>query len=287
MARTREKSKESSTEKNPPARRSRPMWSGSISFGLVNIPVRLYPGIRVKDVRFHLLHDKDKSRLQEKLVCPVDQQEIPRPEAVKGYEVGQGRHVVVTQEEMDSLAPKASRTIELLNVVDIRQIDPVYFNRPFYLLPEEQAAKAYLLLVEALRRSGKGAIAKFVMREKEYIGAIRPIRQVLCLDTLHFAEDVISTQDLGWTAPAVQLRDPEIKMALQLLESFESKFEPRQLHDDYREAMRRLIEKKVEGEQISVAPQAEEETPQVIDLMEALKKSVSEVQRQKSRKAAA
>src|SRR4029077_15307467 len=116
---------------------------GSISFGLVNIPIRLYAAIRPKDVRFHLLHDKDKSRLQEKLYCPIDEEEVPRQEAVKGFEVGNGQHVGVTQGEIDTLAPKASRTIELVNVVDLKEIDPMYFDRPFYILPEERAEKAY------------------------------------------------------------------------------------------------------------------------------------------------
>jgi DNA end-binding protein Ku len=288
MAKTRQKTKREESEDTSDANstRSRSMWSGSLSFGLVNIPIRLFPGIRAKGVRFHLLHNKDKARLQEKLVCPVDHEEVPRTEAVKGFEVAKGQHVVVSQEEIDSVAPKASRTIELLNVVDIGQIDPMFFDRPFYLLPDERATKPYLLLVEALRASKKGAIAKFVMRNKEYIGALRPIKKVLCLDTLHFADEIISVNDLGWQAPTVELKDAELHMASQLLKSLESNFDPAKLHDDYREEVMKMIQKKVEGQEIAVQPETGEEGPEVIDLMAALKKSVAEINRQKGRRVA-
>ena len=153
-------------------------------------------------------------------MCPVDQEEVPRQDIVKGFEIAKGQHVIVSQQEIDSVAPKASRTIELLNVVDISQIDPMYFDRPFYVLPEERAAKAYMLLVEALRTAKKGAIAKFVMRNKEYIGALRPIKNVLCMDTLHFADEIISVNDLGWHAPSAPVRDAEVRMAVQLFRIF-------------------------------------------------------------------
>ena len=277
------------TPEAPPERPrgARPLWSGSISFGLVNIPIRLYPAVKAKDVRFHLLHEKDKSRIQEKLFCPVDNEEISRQETVKGYEIGKGQYVVVSQEEINSLAPKASRTIELLNVTDIQRIDPMYFDRPFYLMPEERAAKAYYLLLEALQNARKGAIAKFVMRNKEYMGAIRPIKNVLYLETLRFADEIVTANDLKGTMPAAPtLREAEVKMASQLLESLEEPFDPAKLHDDYREGLLNLIQRKAEGEEIVVQPEVETEAPQVIDLMEALKKSVAEVQRTRKRKAA-
>jgi DNA end-binding protein Ku len=271
----------------PRATRGRPMWSGSISFGLVTIPVKLYSGIRPKDVRFHMLHAKDKSRVQERLFCPAEEKEIPRDEVVKGFEVSKGQHVIVSQEEIDSLAPKASKTIELLNVVDLAQVDPIYFNRPFYLVPEEQATKAYFLLMEALKTAKKGAIAKFVMRNKEYIGAIRPVSNALCLDTLHFADEMVATEDLEFPGSKPHLREAEVKMALQLLESLEADFDPKILHDEYRDQMLDLIQKKAEGQEIVTAPQAAEETPHVIDLMDALKKSVAEAQRQRGGRRAA
>lgn len=290
MAATKTRSK--SHKKTAPAHESaaatrlgRPAWGGSISFGLVNIPVKLYPAVRLKGIRFHLLHEKDNTRVQEKLYCPADEKEIPRSEVIKGYEIGKNQHVVVTQEEIDSLAPKATHTIELLNVVNIKEIDPMYFDRPMYILPDERAGKAYYLLLEALQANGKGAIAKFVMRNKEYIGVIRPIKHVLCMELMHFADEIVSVSSLGVPSnPGV--RDAEVKMAMQLLDSLESNFKPEQLHDDYREAMLKLIQKKAEGEEITVQPAQEEEHPEVIDLMSALKKSVEQAQRQKGRKAA-
>jgi DNA end-binding protein Ku len=279
--------KETDSEKPANGRApGRPMWSGSISFGLVNIPIKLYPGIRAKDVRFHILHEKDKARVQERLVCSAEQKEISRDETVKGFEIAKDQHVILTQEEISSLAPKASRTIELMNIVELSQIDPIYFNRPFYIVPEEQAAKAYFVFLEALKTSKKAAIAKFVMRNREYIGAIRPIKSVLCMDTLHFADELVQVDDLQWTAPDIHPREAEVKMALQLLESFEADFNPKELHDDYRDALLKVIRQKAEGEEIAPAPQPEEEAPQVIDLMEALKKSVAQAQRHRPTRAA-
>jgi DNA end-binding protein Ku len=269
-----------------PSRLGRPQWSGSISFGLVNIPILLYSAIRNKDVRFHLLHEKDKSRLQEKLFCPTDQEEVPRQDVVKGYEVSKNQHIIVSQEEISALAPKATHTIELMNVVDIQQIDPMYFDRPLYVLPEERAAKAYFLLLEALRSAKKGAVAKFVMRNKEHIGVLRPIKNVLCIEIMHFADEIIPVGELGVSAENPGVRDAEVKMALQLLESLASDFKPEQLHDDYREALLALIQKKAEGQEIVTQPESETE-PEVIDLMAALKKSVEQTQRrQKNQRAA-
>jgi len=280
--------KESSGPHSASMRLGRPAWTGSISFGLINIPVLLYGAIRTKDVRFHLLHEKDKSRIQEKLYCPVDEEEISRQETVKGYEIGKNQHVVVTQEEINALAPKASHTIELLNIVDIQQIDPMYFDRPFYVLPDERAGKAYALLFEALRTAKKGAVAKFVMRNKEHIGVIRPVKQVLCMEIMHFADEIISVDTLGVNITHPKVGEGEIKMALQLLDSLEADFDPKQLHDDYREALLKLIQKKASGQTVATAPEKEEpeEGPEVIDLMAALKKSVAQAQRQRPAKAA-
>jgi DNA end-binding protein Ku len=275
------------TEAEKPGRLGRPQWSGSISFGLVNIPIRLYAATRNKDVRFHLLHEKDKSRLQEKLYCPTDEEEVSRQDVVKGYEISKNQHIVVSQEEISSLAPKATHAIELMNVVDIQQIDPMYFDRPLYVIAEERAGKAYYLLLEALRSAKKGAVAKFVMRNKEHIGVLRPIKNVLCLEIMHFADEIIPVSELGVSTENPGIRDAEVKMALQLLESLESDFKPQELHDDYREALLKLIQKKAEGQEIVTQPETHEDEPEVIDLMTALKKSVAQAQqRQKNTKAA-
>jgi DNA end-binding protein Ku len=286
-ARAKPRKKQSAAPAEKSSRLGRPQWSGSISFGLVNIPIRLYAATRNKDVRFHLLHEKDKSRLQEKLVCAIEQEEVPRQDMVKGYEIGKNQNVVVTQEEINALAPKATHSIELMNVVDIQQIDPMYFDRPLYIIAEDRAAKAYYLLLEALRSAKKGAVAKFVMRNKEHIGVIRPIKNVLCLEIMHFADEIIPVSQLGVSSENPGIRDAEVKMALQLLDSLASDFKPEQLHDDYREALLALIHKKAEGQEIATQPETEEHEPEVIDLMAALKKSVSQAQqRQKGQRAA-
>jgi DNA end-binding protein Ku len=191
--------------------------------------------------------------------------------------------VVLQPQELENLAPKASHTIELSSFIDMASIDPLYFDRPYYVLPGERGAKAYELLRTALQSMQKVAVGKFVMRNKEYIGVLRPIKNLLCLETLHFADEVILADDIAWQAPDVQVSEAERKMAAQLVESLSARFDPRQLHDDYREALENLISRKAEGQEITAQPPVEEAGPQVIDLMAALQKSLSEAKRQKSR----
>jgi DNA end-binding protein Ku len=277
------KKKAASPARKPKVTLGRPVWGGTISFGLVNIPVQLYMGVRRKDIRFHLLHAKDKSRVQQKLFCPVEKRDVPRDEIIKGYEIASDQHVVLQPQELENLAPKASHTIELSSFIDMASIDPLYFDRPYYVLPGERGAKAYELLRTALQSMQKVAVGKFVMRNKEYIGVLRPIKNLLCLETLHFADEVILADDIAWQAPDVQVSEAERKMAAQLVESLSARFDPRQLHDDYREALENLISRKAEGQEIAAQPPVEEAGPQVIDLMAALQKSLSEAKRQKSR----
>ena len=253
---------------------ARPLWNGTISFGLINIPVRLYMGVRRKGVRFHLLHEKDNARLTRKYVCPVEDKEVPADEIKKGYEISRDQHVIVEEKELEALMPKASRTIELLYFVDVGEVDPVYFETPYYLLPDENAAKAYRLLHNALNSKKKAAIAQFVLRNKEYIALVRSVDTVLCLDTMRYPDEVVFAQDLNWKPPEVKIRDQELKMAGDLIDSLTSRFEPGKLHDDYREAVMDLVKRKAEGEKIVTAPTEEEESPQVIDLMAALQKSL-------------
>jgi DNA end-binding protein Ku len=290
MAKKRSKpSTEIPEEKTPAAKRSlgRPVWGGTISFGLINIPVQLYMGVRRKDIRFHLLHEKDKTRVQQKLFCPAENKEVPRDEVVKGYELGGDQHVIVESEELEALAPKASHTIELSSFIDMNRIDPLYFDKPYYVMPGERGAKAYELLREALESQRKVALGKFVMRNKEYVGVLRPLKNVLCLETLHFADEVILADEIEWDGPQVTVSDAERKVAEQLVESLSADFEPGRLHDDYREALRKLIARKAEGGgvvQSAEPPRAD--APQVIDLMAALKKSLADAKRQRGQRVA-
>src|SRR4051812_29059476 len=165
---------------------ARSIWTGALSFGLVNIPVKVYTAVREERVAFHLLHDQDKVRLKQKMICPEDGKEVHREHMVKGYEISPDRYVIVSEEELEAAAPKSSRVIELQDFVDLKEIDPVFFDRPYYLAPAAHAEKAYKLLVDAMEKTGKVGIAKFTMRSKEYLAALRPSDGVIVLETMHF-----------------------------------------------------------------------------------------------------
>lgn len=266
---------------------ARSMWKGSISFGLVNIPVRLYPALKLKGIRFHMLHARDQSRIEEQIVCVAEHKKIPRDEIVKGYEIsGSGEHVVIKDEELEALAPKASRTIELVQFADLKEIDPLYYDKPYYLVPEDTARKAYFLFCEALERSGKIGIIKFVMRKKEYLGALRPLGPVIYLDTMHFADEVITANELQKYFEPVKPAEKELAAAAELIDSLTEKFDPYKIHDDYREAVQHLIQEKIEGKEIVLAPAEKEKKVEVVDLMAALKASLDDAKKKGKRKAA-
>jgi DNA end-binding protein Ku len=275
------------TKRAHPSRRksnvARSMWSGSISFGLVNIPVRLYPAVRQNEVHFHLLHDQDKSRLQRKMVCPVDAKEVPGEHIIKGYEVSPGRHVIVEDSELKALAPKASRAIEVLYFVDLKNIDPLYFQHPYYLLPDEGAEKSYMLFVEAMSRSKKIAIARFVMRNKEYVACVRAMDNVLLLETMYFADEIIPSEKLDWTPSKAKVGERELKTAEQLIDSLSADFEPEKLHDEYQEAVRDMVEKKAEGEEVVVQPEAAPEKTEVSDILAALEASLAKAKKHREK----
>ena len=191
----------------------RAMWTGSISFGLVNIPVKLIPATKDVGVHFHQIHEKTKCRVRQKLVCGGDDQEIPRKDIVKGYEIAPDQYVVITEKELEAVTPEAKRTIDIAEFVDLSSIDPIYYEKPYYLLPEEHAAKAYQLLVQAMQKSRKVAIAKFVMRQKEYLATLRPLENVLCLETMRFADEVISVNELDGVPKETPMSDKELTMA--------------------------------------------------------------------------
>jgi DNA end-binding protein Ku len=255
----------------------RPIWSGAISFGLVNVPVKLYSAVSRKTVRFHQLHDETGVRIQQRRVDPSTGEEVPYENVVKGYEVSPERYVVVTPEELESLDPEKSRTIDILDFVDLDQIDPIYYDHPYYLAPGAGAEKAYKLLREAMEESGKVAIAKVVIRSKESLVAIRPAGPLLAMSTMLFHDEVIDPQSLD-EAPedGAKTSKRELDMAKQLVESLASDFEPERYRDEYRERVLDLIEQKAEGKEIAVQPPPEEPA-KVPDLMAALEASISAV----------
>jgi DNA end-binding protein Ku len=254
---------------------ARSIWRGAISFGLVNVPVKLYSAVSKKTVRFNQLHDADGVRIQQKRVCPADGEEVPYEHIVKGYEIAPDKYVIITPEELDALDPKKTRTIDIEDFVDLDEIDPLYYEHPYYLVPDTGASKAYTLLLDALRETNKVAIARVVLRSKEYLTAIRPAGDVLTMETMLFADELVASDKLD-ELPDEDARatERELAMARQLIESQATEFDPTKYRDEYRERVLDLIERKAQGEDISVQPDVEEPT-EVPDLMAALEASLA------------
>ena len=252
----------------------RAIWSGSISFGLVNVPVKMTTAVSTKDVRFHQLHMSDNTRIQQKRFCPADGEEVPFDQIVKGYEIAPGQYVVVTPEELAALDPVATHTIDIEEFVDLDQIDPIFFDHPYYLVPDARASKPYALLVRAMENSNKVGIARMVMRTKQYLTALRAKDGALVMATLLYGDEVLPIEELDVPGIEVELSDRELRMAEQLIESLSEKFDPDKFRDEYREKVIELIEKKAEGQEIVAQPVSEAPTP-VVDLMAALEASLA------------
>jgi DNA end-binding protein Ku len=260
---------------------ARSIWSGSISFGLVNVPVKLYNAVQRKGVQFHQLHDADRARIQQKRVCSADGTEVPFEDIVKGYEFSPGQYVVVEPEELEALAAKKTRLIEVEQFIDIGEVNPLTFDSSYYVAPATGAAKAFRLMVDAMRDAGKVGIGRFVLRQKEHLVALRVQDDALVLVTLVYADEVVpadSLEDAGEAQADVSAR--ELAMARQLVEMLSAPFEPQRYHDEYREALLDLIERKVAGEEIAIAP-APREPVAVPDLMAALQASVAALAEQR------
>jgi DNA end-binding protein Ku len=257
----------------------RSMWSGAISFGLVNVPVKLYSAVSRKTVRFHQLNGKTGHRIAQKRVDSVTNDEVTYDDIVKGYELTKEHYVVITPDELEALDPEKTRTIDIEDFVDLEQIDPIYYDHPYYLVPDKGAAKAYGLLLQAMQESDKVAVARVVLRSKEQLVAIRPAPGgVLMMETMIFADEVVPTDEIDDLPGAKELKvsDREVKMAQQLIDSLSSDFEPDKYRDEYREKVLELIERKAAGEEIAVQPEAPE-PKKVPDLMAALEASLAAV----------
>jgi DNA end-binding protein Ku len=255
------------------------MWSGAISFGLVNVPVKLYSAVSRKTVRFHQLNGKTGTRIAQKRVDASTGEEVPYEDIVKGYELTKERYVVITPDELETLDPEKSRTIDIEDFVDLADIDPVYYDHPYYLVPDKGATKAYGLLLNAMEESGKVAVARVVLRSKEHLVAIRPAPgNVLTMETMLFADEVVPPEELDELPDAKELKasERELTMAQQLIDSLSSDFEPGKYRDEYREKVLELIERKAAGEEIAIQPEAPE-PKKVPDLMAALEASLAAV----------
>lgn len=251
------------------------LWTGTISFGLVTVPVRAVSATKSRDVRFNQLEAATGARIRYRRVSEQTGDEVPNDRIVKGYEIAPGQYVTITDDEMRALAPKASRTIDIEDFVDLDDIDPVFFEQPYYLAPDPSALKPYRLLLDAMTELRKVAIGRFVMRSKEHLVAIRPVDGLLCLETMRYADEIVPAAEI--VPPLEEGHEPtarELEMARQLVSSLAAEFDPGRYQDTYREELLGLIERKAAGEEIVARPAAEE-TGKVLDLMAALEASLA------------
>ncbi len=258
---------------------ARAIWSGSISFGLLNVPVKLYSAVARRGIALREIRESDSARIKHRRVAEGTDEEVPYDKIIKAYEITKDRYVPLSKDELASLDPKKTRAIEVQDFVDIAEIDPIYFDSPYYLGPADGAEKAYSLLAQALERSGKVAIARFVFRNKEHLAAIRPGDGVLTLTTMRFADEVVPPEELDDVLPTEKpkIGKREIEMAEQLIDSLTRDFDPTLYRDEYREELLAMIERKAAGEDVVAAPQEDREPTKAPDLMAALEQSIADV----------
>jgi DNA end-binding protein Ku len=267
----------------------RSIWKGTLAFGLVSVPVKLYTAVSDRSVRFHQLHAADHSRIVQKRYCAAEEREVPYEEIVKGYEIAPGRHVVIEPEELAALEPAFTRTIDIEEFVQMQEIDPILFDRPYYLVPTPEGARPYRLLLQAMRETGKVAIGRVVLRSRQQLVAIRPRDDALVMTTMNFGDEIIPTAELEELADRseigqqVEVSEKELDVARRLIDSIARPFDLARYRDTYREALLALIERKASGEQVAFEPPAHEPQPQAPDLMSALEASIEEVRARRER----
>lgn len=252
----------------------RPIWKGAISFGLVFVPVKLYAATEQKDIKFNYLHEKCKTPVQYKRYCPTCQTEVAMEEIVKGYEYEKGRYVIMKEDDFDKLSgADGGKSIEIMDFVDLKEIDPVYYEKPYYLAPGEGGAKVYELLRRAMGETGRVAVARVVIRNRESLATIRlGDKNVLIMNTMHYPDEIRQPDLLPEMNYQISLQDNEVKMAVNLIGSLSAEFRPEKYTDNYRESLMEVIQAKIAGETVEVP--ARPETGKVVDLMEALKASI-------------
>jgi DNA end-binding protein Ku len=270
---------------------ARAIWSGSISFGLLNVPVKLYSAVARRNIALREIRASDSARIKHRRVAEGTDEEVPYDEIIKAYEITPDQYVPISKDEMASMAPEKTRAIDVQDFVDLDEIDPIYFDSPYYLGPADGAEKAYSLLAAAMKASGKVAIARFVFRNKEHLAAIRTSGGVLTLTTMRFADEVVPTSELEEVLPdkAPKVARKEQQMAEQLIESLSADFDPDAYRDEYREQLLGLIERKAEGKEIVASEGEAPQATKAPDLMAALEQSIAAVKDKgaKPKKAAA
>jgi len=260
------------------------VWKGAISFGLLTIPIRLYTAARSERVQLHQIHKKCHTRIRQPLFCPECNRIVDRSEVVKGYEYAEGKYVVIDDEEIKKITPKSGRTMEILAFVKESQIDPIYFDASYFALPEKDNEKPYALLLKALEDSDRVGIAKITMHQREYTVFIRPRDHGLTVHTMYFANEIHEVEGYGKLDKSISLKPQEIKLAQQLIETLSEDFNPKQYHDTFQENLKALIAAKEHGKSVTEAP-APKRAP-VIDMMEALKRSLASGEQHKAKQTA-
>ena len=261
----------------------RAMWKGAISFGLVTIPVSVYPATEEKTLRFNQLHDEDGGRIRMKRTCSIDGEEVGYEHIVKGYEYEKDRYVILTDDDFDMVPVESSRAIDIQQFVELDEIDPMYYKKSYFLVPEETGARAYALLREALNRAGKVGIAKVSFRDKEHLAALRFRDEAFVLETMYWPDE-LREADFGGVDVNANVRDNELDMAQTLIDNLTANWDPGEFKDEYREGLLRIVEAKINGEEIEVVEA--EPAAKVVDLMEALKASVAAAKKQPEAKPA-
>ncbi|AYO31623.1 Ku protein [Biomaibacter acetigenes] len=259
----------------------RALWRGSISFGLVNVPIKMYAATEKKNISFRQLHRECGTPIKYEKVCPTCGRKVEEDEIARGYEYEKGKFVIIEDKDLESIPDETTRTIDIVDFVDLRDIDPIYFDHSYFLGPEETGQKAYILLRKAMEEAGKIAVAKVVIRAKQSLACLRPYGEnYIIMETMYYPEEV---RDVGGipVSPDVKLHENEVKMAVQLVSSLSTEFKPEKYTDDYRKALLDIIRAKVEGEEIRIPAPREEK---VVDLMEALKASLALAEKEKQEK---
>lgn len=254
------------------------VWSGYLTFGLISMPVRLFSGARSNHISFHMLHRPDHVRIKQQLFCPHDQQVVERSEIVKGYEYAKGEYVIIEPDEIKKIEPKTAKTMEILEFVKAGEVDPVFFEASYYMTPEEAGRRPYALLAKALEDSEYLAIAKLTMHNREYTVILRPHEGGMMLHTMYYVEEVRKLDSFG--APDVELKEAELKVANQLIEALASKWEPEKYYDTFEQNLKKLIQARMEGGDVTPVEKPKKMAP-VVDLMAALKESLSQMEGKK------
>jgi DNA end-binding protein Ku len=255
----------------------RAIWSGSLSFGLVNVPVALLSATRDVQVHFHQLDSKDNTPIEVRRYCSEEDVEVPYEEIVKGYEIDDGKYVMLTDEELAAAAPEKTRTIDIEEFVEVEDIDPIFYDHPYFLVPTggEGGARAYVLLREVMESEGRAALGRFVLRNKEYLAAVRPRDGVLTLTTMVFADEIRPTDPIAELIGDAKAPKNEVDAAVELIDAMSTDWDPTRYHDHYRERLLKVIEAKADGATIE-APEEEEVPSEVPDLMAALEATLAE-----------